>query len=47
MNPWIPPPSLDPLYLFLPLVLAGFVTLAILSMQWVAQLFADHDEGSK
>ena len=45
------PPSdcaaLDPLYVFLPLALAGFVTLALLSAQWLAQLFADQDQGSQ
>jgi len=46
----IPPgdwPALDPLYVFLPLALAGFVTFAILSVHWLAQLFADQDPGSK
>jgi hypothetical protein len=50
VNLLIPPstwPSLDPLYAFLPLALAGFVTFVLLSMQWLAQLFADQDEGSK
>jgi hypothetical protein len=32
---------------FLPLALAGFVTFVLLSMQWLAQLLADQDEGSK
>ena len=41
---WAP---FDPLYVFLPLALAGFVTLALLSSQWLAQLFADQDQGSK
>ena len=39
--------AFDPLYFFLPLALAGFVTLALLSAQWLAQLFADQDQGSK
>ena len=46
----IPPgdwPALDPLYVFLPLALAGFVTVVLLSVQWLAQLFADEDQGSK
>jgi hypothetical protein len=38
---------LDPLYVFLPLALAGFVTVVLLSVQWLAHLFADQDEGSK
>ena len=47
MNFLIPPPALDPLPIFLPLVLAGLVTVVLLSAQSMAQLFADHDEGSK
>jgi hypothetical protein len=47
VNPWIPPPTIDLLYVFLPLALAGFVTLAILSVHWIAQVFLDNDEGSK
>jgi hypothetical protein len=50
VNLLIPPnswPSLDTLYVFLPLALAGFVTFVLLSMHWLAQLFADQDEGSK
>jgi hypothetical protein len=50
VNLLIPPgdwPALDPLYVFLPLALAGFVTVALLSVQWLAQLFADHHDGSK
>ena len=47
MTPWIPPSALDPLYFFLPLELAGIVTFALLTVQWIAQLFVDHDEGSK
>ncbi len=39
--------ALDPLYFLLPLALAGFVTLALLFAQWLAQLFADQDQGSK
>jgi hypothetical protein len=39
--------ALDPLYGFLPLALAGFVTFAILSVQWLAQFFADRHEGSR
>lgn len=38
---------LDSLYVFLPLALAAFVTFALLSVQWIAQLFADQDRGSK
>ena len=45
--PWVDCAALDPLYVFLPLALAGFVTLALLSAQWLAQLFADDDQGSK
>jgi hypothetical protein len=41
------PALLDPLYLFLPLALAAFVTFVLLSVQWLAQLFADRHEGSK
>jgi len=50
VNLLIPPgdwPALDPLCVFLPLALAGFFTFAILSVQWLAQLFADQDQGSK
>jgi hypothetical protein len=47
MNLWIPPPALDSLCIFLPLAMAGFVTFAILSVHWIAQLFADHDNSSK
>jgi len=50
VNPLIPPSgwaSLDPLYLFLPLALAGFATFILLSVQRLAQLFVDQDEGSK
>jgi len=50
VNLLIPPgdlPALDPLYMFFPLALAGIVTFALLSVQWLAQLFADQDEGSK
>jgi hypothetical protein len=39
--------SLDPLYVFLPLALAGFVTFTLLSVQWLAQSFVDQDQGSK
>jgi hypothetical protein len=34
-------------YLFLPLALAGFVTFALISVEWLARLFVDQDEGSK
>ena len=47
MNHLIPPPEFDPLYVFLPLALAGFVTFALLSVRWLAQFFADQDRGSK
>lgn len=47
MNLSIPPPAFDPLYVFLPLALAGFVTFALLSVQWLAQFFTDQDRGSK
>ncbi len=47
MNLWILLPTIDPLNVFLPLALAGFVTFAILSVHWIAQLFLDNDEGSK
>ncbi len=47
MNLLIPPPEFDPLYVFLPLALAGFVTVVLLSVQWLAQLFADQDRDSK
>lgn len=47
MNLLIPPPAFDPLYVFLPLVLAGLVTVVLLSAQSIAQLFADSDKDSK
>jgi len=47
VTPWIPPPALETLYFFLPLALAGIVTFALFSVQWIAQLFADQDEDSK
>ena len=47
MNLLIPPPEFDPLYVFLPLALAGFVTAVLLCVQWLAQFFADQDRGSK
>lgn len=47
MNLLIPPPAFDPLDIFLPLALAGFGTVVLLSAQWIAQLFANHHEGSK
>src|SRR6266481_3984473 len=47
VNLWILLPTIDPLNVFLPLALAGFVTFAILSVHWIAQLFLDNDEGSK
>jgi len=36
-----------PLYVFLPLVLAGVLTAGLFSVQWLVQLFADHDQGSQ
>jgi hypothetical protein len=39
--------ALDPQYVFLPLALAGFVTFALMSVQWLAQFIADRDQGSK
>jgi hypothetical protein len=50
VNLLIPPgdwPAPDPLYAFLPFVLAGFVTVALFSVEWLAQLFADRRKGSK
>jgi hypothetical protein len=47
VNLLIPPPDFDPLYVFLPPALAGFVTFAVLSVQWLAQLFADQDRSCK
>jgi len=50
VNPLISPgdgPALDHLYVFLPLALAGIVTFVLLSVQSLAQLFADWREGSK
>jgi hypothetical protein len=47
VNLLIPLPEFDPLYVFLPLALAGFVTFALSSLQWLAQFFAHHDRGSK
>jgi hypothetical protein len=35
------------LSIFLPLALAGCATFALLSVQWLVQLFADEDQGSK
>jgi hypothetical protein len=46
----IPPgdlPGLDPLYVFLPPALPGFIAVVLLSVQWLAQLFADQDKSSK
>jgi hypothetical protein len=39
--------ALELLYVFLPFVLAGIVTFALLSVQWLAELFAKKGEGSK
>ena len=39
--------ALDPLYVILPLALAGFLTFALLSVLWLVQLFADQDQGPK
>jgi len=36
-----------PLYLFLPLTLAGVATAALLSVQWLVQLFSGRDQGSQ
>lgn len=36
-----------PFYVFLPLALAGVATAALFSMQWLVQLFTDHDQGSQ
>lgn len=50
MNPLVSPdgwPAREPLYAFLPLALAGIVTFVLLSVQWLAQLFADWRQGSK
>jgi len=47
VNLLIPPPAIDPLPIFLPLVLAGLVTVVLLSAQSIAQFFADREEGSK
>jgi hypothetical protein len=47
VNLLIPRPALDLLYIFLPLALAGFVTFALPSVEWLAQLFADQDKSSK
>jgi lipid-A-disaccharide synthase-like uncharacterized protein len=43
----IPPLALALLWIFLSLALAGFVTLALLSVQWLAQVFADQEQSSK
>ena len=47
MNPLFPPPALDLLYIFQPLAPPGFVTVVHLSVEWLAQLFADEDQSSK
>ena len=47
MNLLIPPPAFDPLYAFLPLALAEFVTAVVLGVPWFAQLFADRHKDSK
>jgi hypothetical protein len=47
MNPLFSPPALDLLYTSLPPALAGFVTVVLISVQWLAQLFADEDQSSK
>ena len=50
MKVLIPPGDVlefDPLYVFLPLALAGLITVVLLSVQWLAQLFADQDKSSK
>jgi hypothetical protein len=39
--------TLGLLYLFLPVALAGFVTFAVISVEWLARLFVDQDEGSR
>jgi hypothetical protein len=39
--------ALDPLYVILPLGLAGLVTVALFSVQWLVQLFAGEDPDSK
>jgi hypothetical protein len=39
--------ALDPLYVFLPLAMAGFVTFALCSVQSLVQVFANRDQGSK
>ena len=47
-------PALDPvavahhpLYLFLPLAIAGLFTAAIFAAQWFAGLFSDRDQSSQ
>ena len=39
--------GLDQLYVFLPLAMAGFVTFALLSVQWLVQLLGGPDHRSK
>ena len=39
--------DLYPAYVLLPLALAAFLTAALFSVQWLAQLFADPDQGSE
>jgi hypothetical protein len=47
VNPLFPPPALDLLCISVPPALAGFVTVVLISVQWLAQLFADEDQSSK
>jgi hypothetical protein len=37
----------DPLYVFLPLAVAGFATAIIFGVQWSVVIFPVRDEGSK
>jgi hypothetical protein len=36
--------DLYPTYVLLPLALASFLTATLFSVQWLVQLFADHDQ---
>jgi hypothetical protein len=39
--------ELYPTYVLLPLALAAFLTATLFSVQWLVELFADHDRGPK
>jgi hypothetical protein len=39
-------PGIDPLYVFLPLALAGFATAIIFGVQWFVVVISVRDQGS-